>query len=78
MSTFKCDYATFRKVTGEFIKELPNITDLEVLDSCFKCVQLHYLGLETDKEHELVSAAAALRIVSDEYLKVVASLLRTR
>jgi len=69
MPTFSCTYPELRKVAGDFLKAIPT-ANLEELDAGLKCVQLHYLGLtEGLKDHELVGAAAVLRIVSREFFK---------
>jgi hypothetical protein len=69
VSTFNCDYETFRQVAGDFIKAIPT-TSLDELDAGLKCVQLHYLGLNDDvPEYQVAGAAAVLRIVSKEFFK---------
>lgn len=79
MSTFACDYAQFRQISSDFLKTLPTIgLDLDALENGFKCVQLHYLGMESKAEHEVAGAAALLKIVSVKYLETEAYVLRMR
>lgn len=67
MATFECSYAELRKVSGEFIKAIPG-ANLEELEAGLKCVQLHYLGMRPQHDHEIAGAAALLRIVTREYM----------
>jgi hypothetical protein len=73
MATFDCNYETLRSVAGEFIKAIPtaNADELEAGMSCF---QLHYLGLETEVDHERSGATALFHIISREYILAEAAL----
>lgn len=68
MSTFKCDYKTFYKMAGDFIKAIPETNDLEALDAGLKCVQLHFLGLEGEAPHETVGATAIMKIITRQFI----------
>lgn len=45
MSTLTCTLEEFKKIVAEFCKAAPS-ANLEQLDAGFKCVSLHYLGIE--------------------------------
>lgn len=71
MSTFTCTYAELRERAGEFIKAIREASpplSLDELDAGLNCVQLHYLGMVAEHDHEIVGAAAVLKIVTREYM----------
>jgi hypothetical protein len=45
MSTFVCTLEQFKGVVAEFCKSAPTASD-DALEAGFKCVTLHYLGIE--------------------------------
>jgi hypothetical protein len=74
MTTFHCTYAGLRQIAGDFIRAIPAAQTREQLDAGLKCVQLHYLGMDTETPHEIAGADALMRIVSREYFDAESAL----
>ncbi|GEM_PF-5687351 len=46
MSTFTCDLEGFKRQVAEFCKAAPSAENLDQLEAGFKCVSLHYFGIQ--------------------------------
>lgn len=70
MSTFKCTLEEFKKIAADFHKKAQETEDLDALDAGFKCVGLHYLGIEPIPEpgsYQQITAVSVLDWASGVY-----------
>jgi len=69
MSTLECTYEGFCKQLIEFRNVLkdPNLTR-EELDQAWKCLSLHYLGINYESTAERIFAVQRFQYVSREYM----------
>lgn len=62
--TFKCSLEGFKHVVADFCKAAATETDEEALEAGFKCVGLHWIGIEFKSPAEEVIAQSFLEYVS--------------
>lgn len=65
--TCPCTYDELKKVASEFFRAVPS-ADLPGLDAGLKCLQLHFLGMETDKPYEQAGAVAIMHLATKKFV----------
>lgn len=69
MTTFSCTLEQFKQVGKEFDLSLANCTDPDEAEAGWKCVSLHYLGINHAHGASPILAAGHLRYWSNCYIK---------
>lgn len=62
-ATIKTDFNGFKKLAGEFFRQLPGANEEEA-EAGLKCLSLAYLGMETSDDNEQYQASLVIEMAT--------------